>query len=192
MGPSKSMRLPRAILFLAIGAILLDIAACSDGTALDAYYTNRYEPADALLAGTDLPVLVLGNPYNISPAALHRSVVSALQVRSDELDVHFSERLEGGSPPFRLIIAFAPPPQGDAAALCRDPRAIRPIALAPGPQEVPFLASFCRDGRLLSQAHGVIDSGTGPTSERFREGLGQVALALFPGNDETMRTADSP
>jgi len=181
------MRLYEKKLALAtIGATMLGMTACSDGTALDEHYENSYEPADALLAGNDLPVLVIGNPYNISPAELHRSVVSALQVRSDEVAVHFSDRLEDLSSPFRLTIVFAPPPQTGAAELCRNPAAIRPMTIVPGPQEVRFLASFCRNGRLLSQANGVIASGAGPTSKRFRDGLGQVALALFPGTDQTI------
>jgi hypothetical protein len=181
------MRLTEPISLAAIGAILLGVSACSDGSALDAHYANSYEPADALRAGNDLSVLVLGNPYNISPAELHRSVVSALQVRSDEVSVHFSDRLEDLSSPFRLTIVFAPPPQTGAAELCRDPAGIRPMTLAPSPQEVPFLASFCRNGQVLSEVNGVIASGDGPTSKRFRAGLGQVALALFPGSDQTMR-----
>src|SRR6516164_6690328 len=180
------MRISKQIALSAIGILFLGMTGCSDGTALNAYYTNRDEPADALLAGNDLPVLVLGNPYNISAAELHRSVVSALQVRSDEVAVHFSDRLGDLSSPFRLTIAFAPPPQTGAGELCRDPAGIRPMTIAPGQQEVPFLASFCRNGRLLSQANGVIASGAGPTSEHFRDGLGQVALALFPGIDQTM------
>jgi hypothetical protein len=186
-GSSNRMRLAGQISFAAVGAILLGVTACSDGTTLDEHYETSYEPADALLAGTDLPVLVLGSPYNISSADLHRSVVSALQVRSDEVSVHFSERLEDDSSPFRLIIVFAPPPRTGAAELCRSPMAIRPLAVAPGTPEVPFLASFCRGGQLLSQASGVIGAGDGPTSERFRAGLGQIALGLFPGSDQTMR-----
>jgi hypothetical protein len=180
-------RLREKLAVATIGAILLGMTACSDGTTLDAHYENSYEPADALLASNDLPVLVLGNPYNISPAQLHRSVVSALQVRSDEVSVHFSDRLEGLSSRFQLIIVFAPPPQTGAGELCRNAAAIRPMTIAPGPQEVPFLASFCRNGQLLSRANGVIASGAGPGSERFRDGLGQVALALFSGSDQTMR-----
>jgi hypothetical protein len=182
----RAMRLSEQIAFAAIGTILLGMTGCSDGTALNAHYTNSDEPADSLLVGNDLPVLVLGNPYNISQAELHKSVVSALQIRSDEVAVHFSDRLEDLSSPFRLTIVFAPPPPTGAAELYRNPAAIRPMTIAPGPQEVPFLASFCRNGRLLSQANGVIASGDGPTSERFRDGLGQVALAPFPGIDQTM------
>jgi hypothetical protein len=181
------MRFSKKVAIAVIGTVLLGVTACSDGTAVDAHYANSYEPADALLAGNDLPVLVLGNPYDISAAELHRSVVSALQVRSDEVSVHFSDRLEDLFSPFRLTIVFAPPPQTGARELCRNPAAIRPMTVAPGRQEVPFLASFCRNGQLLSQANGVIASGDGPTSKRFRDGLGHLALALFPGSDQTMR-----
>jgi hypothetical protein len=39
-------------------------------------------------------------------------------------------------------------------------------------------------------ANGVIGSGAGPTTENFREGLGQVALALLPGSDQTLGRDD--
>lgn len=38
-----------------------------------------------------------------------------------------------------------------------------------------------------SEAKGVIGSGERPTSKRFRAGLGQIAVALFPGSDQIMR-----
>jgi hypothetical protein len=171
----------------AIAAFVLAATGCSDGAALDERYTTSYEPADALLAGNDLPVFVVGNPFDVPPADFHRSVVSALQARSDEVSVHFSERLQDGASPFRLIIVFAPRPQISAAQLCNNPGALQAATVSPGAQEVPILASFCRNGQLLSQADGVIGAGDGPTGRRFRAGLGQIALALFPGEDPSLR-----
>jgi hypothetical protein len=184
---SKSGRLSERVSFVTMIAALLSFTACSDGTALTEHYATSYEPADAILAGNDLPVLVLGNPYNISPTDLHKSVVSALQVESDYLSVHFSERLQDGASPFRMVVVFAPPPQASAADLCSNPGAVRPMTVFPGTEEVPILASFCHDGRLLSQVSGVIGAGAAPNSGRFREGLGQVAIALFPGIDESLK-----
>jgi hypothetical protein len=169
----------RRLVSLGAAALAGLTAACEDGPATVAgTWRSPAAWSSMVYATADGPMLVevFGAPFATAPE-LRAQVAEAMTGQVIGRVTRFTADREAvRHPRFRVVVAFNPPTDLDAHALCAGP-----VPTAAEPREkITVLAAFCDGGALLSSTSGWVARVDGPGDKRFRRLLSQVVRDLFP------------
>jgi hypothetical protein len=127
--------------------------------------------------------VVMGNPFPISQPDFAADVVDAMQGHAVG-PVSFAASNDTNAV-YRVIMLFVPSGGVTGEALCNRPPRVQAVAGAGASAKLPLAATLCRGDSFLAYAHGTVDGTGGPSSQAFRDGVGQFTRLLFPaGNPE--------
>jgi hypothetical protein len=164
-------------------AALLTLAACGGLPVSNAEYSPGYAPGEVRAPNNMVPTVVIGNPFSISQPDFAADVVDAMQGHAVG-PVSFAVSNDT-SAVYRVIMVFTPSGGVTGQALCNRPPQAQAVAGAGASATTPLVAALCRGDSFLAYAHGNVNGSGGPTSQAFRDGVGQFTRLLFPaGNPE--------
>ncbi len=167
------------------------LAACAQSGVLVSRvdYANQYEPLEISAAG-NLPVTVIGNPFDAPQADVQRSVVESMQGRTFGVPVNFSVAPNERDPDqrFHVVVAFTNVSGGDPAALCKSGDSFESNATGGG--VTTLMGAFCSNDSYLSHAIARRGGVDGPRSELLDSLVAQLTLSLFP-DENPNRQVDS-
>lgn len=169
----------KRLLSLGAAALAAVTSACEDGPATVAgTWRSPATWSTMVHASATGPLLVQvhGDPFRRPPAEFRAAVAAAMtdQIIGRRLAVT-AERDAAPKPEFRIVLAFNPPENADAAQLCAGGV---PVAAEPR-ERITVLAAFCEHDRLLASVRGWVAKVDGPEDKRFRRLMGQVTRELF-------------
>lgn len=177
MNPLHSSKLRVGAALAVLGAL----AACAQAGVMVSRvdYAYQYEPLEISAAG-NLPVTVLGNPFDAPQAELERSIVDSMQGRTFGVPVNFSVASGERDPDqrFHVVVAFAPSSGGDPGALCKGGNAVQTAGA--GSSTTTLMGAFCSNDSYLSHAIARRGGVEGPGSEQLDSLVAQLTLSLFP------------
>jgi hypothetical protein len=164
---------------------LFGLAGCTGVPVFNANYDASYWPGETSAGGSDITVLVRGNPSTLPKAGFDRAVTDAMQGWS-AYPHHFTTE---GNPnaAYRVVMIFNPPPTAGGPTLCSRPETADAVAGAAGATRVPLVAALCRGDYYISLADGTVAAPGAapgaPLAGDFRTGIGLVTASLFPSQN---------
>ncbi len=164
---------------------LLILTGCAGQPVFNVDYDASYSPGETRANGTDLTVVIRGNPSDLPKPVFDRAVTDAMQGWGFSLN-HFTPEGDPNSP-YRVVIVFNPPPNAGSYVLCSRPLAVDAVAQGVQPARVPVVATLCRGDSYLAIAEGSIGMAGGPLAADFRNGIGLMTASVFPAQNPQRR-----
>jgi hypothetical protein len=169
-----------AITRLGVLALLI-LTGCAGQPVFNVDYDLSYVPGETRANGTDLTVVIRGNPSDLPKPVFDHAVTDAMQGWGFSLN-HFTPEGDPNSP-YRVVIVFNPPPTAGGYVLCQRPLTVDAMAQGVQSARVPVVAALCRGDSYLATAEGWIGMAGGPLGPDFRNSIGLLTAALFPSQN---------
>ncbi len=177
----------RRCMLAAIG--LLAVANCANEPAHHSVIQGQaYRPSEYRYAAAGKPLftLIRGNPFASSRQdQLNALVLDAMSTGVRQFDVALVRRPQFTTNPdapgrranYNVTLVLSGAEEIQAKAIC-DPS--EEVDVMPSEGNLRALMVFCRDGAVLSAAHGVVNAIDDPQDPRFHRLIAAMTRDLFP------------
>lgn len=169
----------KRLLSLGAAALAAMTAGCGDGPAtLAGTWRSPATWSSMVYATTKGPMLieVHGSPFGDPAAEFRAALAAAMTNKVFGRPTAFTPTPEQAPQPrYRVVLAFNPPPDTDARALCEGR-----VATAIGPVEkITVQGAFCDGTTLLASVQGWVAKASGRDDPRFLQLIEQITRELF-------------
>lgn len=169
--------------YLAFVALVASgLAACAGNQTLIASndISQAYDEQQIGFAtqdGRSIPVVIAGNPFDTSRAALDAAVTGAMNGSNFGPAVTFAvDPAKPATQNSRVVMAFNPAGTPLSGSLCL----AVPQSRAASGADLRVAAAYCQGSQPMTEATGSIGNVNGPDSPNFRALTAQLTQALFP------------
>lgn len=169
----------KRLLTLGAAALTALTAGCGDGPATVAGTWRSPATWSSMVYATNhgpMLIEVHGSPFN-DPAPVFRAAMAAAMTNRvfGRPTAFTGEREQAPQPRYRVVLAFNPPPDTDARALCEGR-----VATAVGTAErITVQGAFCDGTTLLASIQGWVAKVSGHDDPRFVQLIEQITRELF-------------
>lgn len=169
----------KKILSLGAAALAAFTAGCGDGPATVAGTWRSAATWSSMVYATSTgPMLieVFGAPFD-TPAAEFRAALAAAMTNKvfGRRFAFTTDREQAPLPRYRVVLAFNPPPDTDARALCEG----RVAVAADRREKITVQGAFCDGTTLLASIQGWVAKVEGQNDPRFLLLMEQLTRELF-------------
>lgn len=169
----------KRLLSLGAGALAALTAGCGDGPAtLSGTWRSPATWSSLVYATSHGPLLVEvhGSPFGEPVPEFRAAMAAAMTNKVFGRPTAFTADPQAAPQPrFRAVLAFNPPPDTDARALCEGRIA---TAALPG-ERITVQGAFCDGNTVLASVQGWVAKVQGRDDRRFQMLIGQLTRELF-------------